>query len=563
MKYSGAEIIVRLLERQGIEMISGIPGGANLPLYDALRDSPICHILARHEQGAGFIAQGMARSTGHAAVCLATSGPGATNLITAIADAKMDSIPIIAITGQVTRPMIGTDAFQEVDTYGLTLPVTKHNFLVKDTRQLLDVIPEAFKIAESGRPGPVVIDVPKDVQMETITVDKWPETSKSTAPPFCTSDIIDQIADMIHLAKRPVLYTGGGIISANASGRLRQLARKNSIPVASTLMGLGGLPTDDPLFLGMLGMHGAQHTNFILEEADLILAFGIRFDDRATGNVQEFCKYATIIHIDVDHSEIDKIKPSNLGIVGDIGDILLALVPKIRVDHRSQWNARIAELREMYPPILPEVGNANPNHPVNIIKHIGNRVPADTIITTDVGQHQMWTAQVYPFRCPRTFLTSGGLGTMGFGVPVAIGAALANRGRKVVCISGDGSFLMNIQELATIAEHHLNITTIIMNNGHLGLVRQQQALFYNNRLFASRFEGATDFAAVAKGFGITGYDLTNHPEPISILSQILKQQGPMVVNIPIDSHLNVYPMVPPGAPNREMIGGEMYAKCSY
>ena len=557
MRLSGAEIVVKLLERQGIEIISGIPGGANLPIYNALYDSGIRHVLARHEQGAGFIAQGMARSTGKAAVCFGTSGPGATNLITAIADAKSDSVPIIVITGQVPTSMIGTDAFQEVDTYGLTVPITKHNFQVRTPKELFDILPESFSIAQSGRQGPVVIDIPKDVQSEVIEFEAWPEPWTPRPAGTCDCTLIGRIADMIQSARQPVLYIGGGIVAADASDDLKTLAERNSIPVASTLMGLGCLPRDHPLFLGLLGMHGARYTNIILEEADLILALGVRFDDRATGKAGEFCKNASIIHIDIDRPEIDKIKPTSMSLAGDVGGALRALVPLVPDNRREKWNARVQALKDKYSNTHPE--HTDISHPFGLLKHISEEADHDAIITTDVGQHQMWVAQAYPFRSPRSFLTSGGLGTMGFGVPAAIGAALANPGRQVVCISGDGSFLMNIQELATMAEQNLNLTTIIMNNNHLGLVRQQQELFYNKRIFASKFESCPDFAAIAGGFGIAGFDLGKEDNPAGTLALALKKQGPAVVNVPIDSGLNVYPMVPPGAANHEMIGGECHA----
>ncbi|MDY7000545.1 MAG: biosynthetic-type acetolactate synthase large subunit [Thermodesulfobacteriota bacterium] len=554
MQCNGAEIIVKLLERQGVEIVFGIPGGGNLPIYDALRNSEIRHILTRHEQGAGFMAQGMARSTGRVGVCMATSGPGATNLLTAIADAKLDSVPLVAVTGQVPRPMIGTDAFQEVDTYGLTLPITKHNFLVQSAEDLFDIIPESFRIAASGRPGPVVVDIPKDVQTQVLTLGGWPAPWLPEAPKACDPEDIDRAVAMIERSERPVLYIGGGIMNSGSSESLRALAEKNSIPVASTLMGLGCFPHNHPLFLGMVGMHGARHTNFALEEADLLLAFGVRFDDRATGRAQEFCKQADIIHVDIDHSEIGKIKDSNLGIVGDVGSALRALIPRVGTRDREDWRLRVARLKEAHA-LPPE--NPDPLHPVNLLKHISRHVAPDTIITTDVGQHQMWTAQVYPFCSPRTFLTSGGLGTMGFGVPAAIGAGLANPKRKVVCISGDGSFLMNIQELATLAEHNLNVTIVIMNNNHLGLVRQQQELFFGKRIFASRFDSRPDFTAIAKGFGIPSHDLKDSTDPLETINAALETPGPSVVNAPIDCNVNVYPMVPPGAANREMIEGDI------
>ncbi len=555
MKKTGAEIITTLLERQGIRTVAGIPGGCNLPLYDALRDSQIRHVLARHEQGAGFIAQGIARSTGRAAVCLATSGPGATNLLTAIADAKLDSVPIVAITGQVGTAMIGTDAFQEVDTYGLTLPITKHNFIARSAAELLEILPKAFEIAESGRPGPVVVDVPKDVQLQTAEFEAWPEPWQPVPPPACDREAVARLAEMIQRAERPVLYIGGGIIASGAAEELIAFARKNTIPVTSTLAGLGAFPCGDPLYLGMLGMHGARYTNLILEEADLLLAFGARFDDRATGHAAEFCRHASIAQVDIDPSEIDKIKASNLAIVGDVGTVLRALLPLVPADGRTAWNQRVAELREAYPFVTP--GPEDPLHPLNFLQHLAETAGPDAIITTDVGQHQMWVAQGYPFRRPRTLLSSGGLGTMGFGLPAAIGAALAHPGKRIVCVSGDGSILMNIQELATLAELDLDVTVVIMNNQHLGLVRQQQELFYEQRYYASKFDTAPDFATIARGFGVPGFDLDGDANPIRTLARALAQRGPSVVDVPVHHAENVLPMVPPGKPNREMIVGEL------
>jgi acetolactate synthase I/II/III large subunit len=554
MKFSGARIIATLLERQGIQTVTGIPGGCNLPLYDALRESSIRHVLARHEQGAGFIAQGMARATGRAAVCLGTSGPGATNLLTAIADARLDSVPLIAITGQVPTGMIGTDAFQEVDTYGMSLPVTKHNFIARDAAELIDIVPEAFAIAESGRPGPVLIDVPKDVQIQEVEFDAWPEPWRPTPPAACEPGAMARLADMVHRASRPVLYVGGGIVASDASRDLIAFARRNSIPVTCTLMGLGAFPADDPLYIGMLGMHGARYTNMLLNEADLLLAVGVRFDDRATGRVADFCRHASIAHIDIDPSEIDKIKPANLAITADAGAVLRAAMPMLNTDARPGWNQRVADLRACFSLGKPDTDD--PLQPLNFVEHLAKMCDEDTIITTDVGQHQMWVAQAYPFRRPRKLQTSGGLGTMGFGLPAAIGAAMANPRRRVVCVSGDGSILMNIQELATLADLGLNVTVIIMNNQQLGLVRQQQELFYGERYHASRFDRDPDFAAIARGFGIPGHDLTGDADPLGTLARALATPGPCVVNAPVHHAENVFPMVPPGGANHEMIGDE-------
>lgn len=553
MKFSGAEIVIKLLERQGIETIAGIPGGSNLPIYDALGKSSIKHILSRHEQGAGFIAQGMARITGKAAVCIATSGPGVTNLLTAIADACLDSIPLVAITGQVTHSLIGTDAFQEVDTYGLTIPITKHNFLVQSCEDLLRVVPEAFRIAESGRPGPVVIDIPKDVQKEIFEFETWPDPGKADDPIMFDQDNFERALDMIDKAKRPILYVGGGVLAGNAVNEVLEFSRQNSIPAVSTLMGIGVFKDSEPNYLGMLGMHGARYTNFIMEEADLIIALGVRFDDRAIGKASEFCPNADIIHVDVDRSEIGKIKSSNLSLVGDVKLVLSEFCKRVQTSIHAEWNARVAELRALQPLKLPDPDDHF--HPVNIIRSMSEFVPEDTIICTDVGQHQMWVAQYYPFSEPRTLLTSGGLGTMGFGLPSAIGAALTDKKRKVVCISGDGSILMNIQELATLAEQQLNIKIVIMNNGRLGLVRQQQELFFDGRCFASTFESNPNFAAIAAGFGIPSADLTGEVKPEQALGRLLSVDGPCLINIPIGFENNVFPMVPPECANREMIGG--------
>jgi acetolactate synthase-1/2/3 large subunit len=551
MQTNGAGLIVRLLERQGITTIPGIPGGASLPLYDALHGSAIHHVLARHEQGAGFIAQGMARTTGAAAVCLGTSGPGATNLLTAIADAKLDSIPLVAITGQVPRAMIGTDAFQEIDTYGLTIPITKHNYLVSSARELLRVVPEAFRIATSDRPGPVVIDVPKDVQLEPITVDAWPEPGRATAAMPCPAADARRAVALLEAARRPVLLVGAGVLAAGASDLVRQLAEAGSIPVAATLLGLGVMPTHHPLFLGMVGMHAARATNLILEECDLLVGLGIRFDDRATGKAAEFCPGARIIHVDVDASELGKIKTPTLGIRADVGEALRAFLADVTARRRPTWSARVAALRAAHPLAMP--GMDDVRRPYGIVRAVAALAGDDAIVTSDVGQHQMWVAQAFPFTRPRQWLTSGGLGTMGFGLPAAIGAALACRDRRVVCFTGDGSLLMNIQELATAVEEETRITVILLDNAHLGLVRQQQELFYGGRFHGSRFHAAPDFAAIARGFGMEACDLETAADAPAALAHAFASEGPYLVRVPIAAEANVYPMVRPGAANREMI----------
>ena len=551
MKSRGADIIIRILEKLGIRIISGIPGGSNLPLYDALYRSSIRHILARHEQAAGFIAHGMARSTGKTAVCFATSGPGVTNLLTAIADAKMDSVPLIAITGQVPLNLIGTDAFQEVDAYGLSTPITKHNFLVRSAKDLPEVIVEAFRIASSGRPGPVLIDVPKDIQTEEVEWDdKITETPQIPDLKF-DKNSIEKAALMIRKSERPLFLIGGGVIHSGAGGLLKELAHKNSIPIVTTLMGLGAYPGGDELFIGMIGMHGSKTANNSTERADLIITCGTRFNDRATGKVSQFCRRAEIIHIDIDDSEIDKNKKADCTINGDIKSILSGILPLVPADDRTVWNEELIFLKQEY----PDRGHHENDifHPENIIRETGSLVPDTAIITTDVGQHQMWVAQWYPFKRPRTFLTSGGLGTMGFGLPAAIGAALSNPDKKVVCFTGDGSILMNIQELATLSECGLNITIILLNNGNLGLVRQQQDLFYEKHFIASKFVKNPDFIAIGEGFGIKSIDLYAAGNPMKILAAALESPFPIFINVPVSENTYALPMVSPGSSNLEMI----------
>ncbi len=551
---SGAQILITMLERQGITTIAGIPGGANLPMYDELQKSRIIrHVLTRHEQGAGFVAQGMARSTGKPAVCFATSGPGATNVLTAIADAYLDSIPIICVTGQVPSSMIGTDAFQEVDTYGMSIPITKHNFLVRSVEELFDVIPRAFHIASSGRPGPVLIDIPKDVQMATMAFEEWPEPGRPAHIKPCEKDELQRAVEMVNAAERPILYLGGGVINGGAGEIARQFAEKASLPTTVTLMGLGAMPTDHPLAMGMLGMHAARSTNLALEECDLLIAAGVRFDDRATGKISEFCPDAKVVHLDIDPSEVSKLKTAHVALVGDVKDSLEAMFPRIIQRERKAWLSRIEQWQEQYPLTIPSV--LVPQKPYGLIRKVASLLDSDAIITTDVGKHQMWTAQVYPFTFPRQFLTSGGLGTMGFGVPAAIGASLAFPNRQVVCFSGDGSLQMNIQELATAVEQNVNIKIVVMNNNSLGLVRQQQELFYEKNHFASDFQIDIDFAAIAKGFGMQSYNLAGDEDPEKTLALALSEAGPCLINVPIGKEEEVYPMVPPGAANKTMIGG--------
>ncbi|WP_161529880.1 acetolactate synthase large subunit [Pectobacterium odoriferum] len=553
MRYTGAQLIVRLLEQQGITTVAGIPGGAALPLYDALGQSKtIRHVLARHEQGAGFMAQGMARASGRAAVCMASSGPGATNLLTAIADAKLDSIPLVCITGQVPSSMIGTDAFQEVDTYGISIPVTKHNYLVRDINELPRVIPEAFRIAQSGRPGPVWIDIPKDIQNATIELSELPDVFPLDTPPAIPQQEIERAAAMINAAQRPVLYLGGGIISGVAHEQAVQLAERSNLPTTMTLMALGTMPVDHPLSLGMLGMHAARSTNLLLQQADLLIVLGARFDDRAIGKAEQFCPNASIIHIDIDPAELGKIRQPHVAINADVAQALDQLLPHIAPQQRDVWRATVRGLQQEFPFSMP--GADDPLSHYGLVQATAQALTDDAIITTDVGQHQMWVAQSYPLRRPRQWLTSGGFGTMGFGLPAAIGAALAEPDRTVVCFSGDGSLMMNIQEMATTAEEGLNVKIVLMNNQSLGLVHQQQDMFFQKRIFAADYRYSANFLAIAAGFGFATCDLNAAADPQAALQEMLNQPGPALIHVLIDANEKVLPIVPPGAANIDMIG---------
>jgi acetolactate synthase-1/2/3 large subunit len=555
IKRTGAELTIALLERQGITHIAGIPGGANLPLYDALSHSRIQHILARHEQGAGFMAQGMARVSGRPAVCFATSGPGATNVLTALADAKLDSIPVVCITGQVPLPLIGSDAFQEVDIYGMSLPATKHNFLVRSAEELLQVIPTAFRIAASGRPGPVLIDIPKDIQLAEVEFSEWPLPGQADKPAIAAQADIEAAARAIEQAERPILYLGGGVIHSGGAELARSFAERCELPTVMTLMALGVLDNDHPLSLGMLGMHGAEATNHALQRSDLLIAVGARFDDRATGKVAQFCPKAKVVHLDIDASELHKVRRADYPMTGDVVPTLQALLERLPQQTRGSWLDEIATLQHFHP--APKWGR-DIARPQDLIQSVARSVGPDTIVVTDVGQHQMWTAQVYPFSRPRQWLTSGGLGTMGFGLPAAIGAALAQPRRTVVCFSGDGSIMMNLQELATASEHGLNIKLVLLNNQALGLVRQQQDLFYGGNRFASDLGHSPDFCTIARGFGWSTLDLANVGYEMKSLETALNSPGPQFIHAPIDGDARVYPMVPPGGANHQMLTGEKH-----
>lgn len=591
---TGAQIIVKLLERQGITVAAGIPGGSVLPLYDELAGSSIRHILVRHEQAAGFIAQGIARTTGLPAVCIATSGPGAMNLLTAIADARSDSVPMVAITGQVNSALIGTDAFQEADTFGLSFPITKHSIMVKTPEELLTVIPEAFSIAASGRPGPVLIDVPRDVQTTRCIFEQWPQPGgiERKAARFRTEGnnlaaALDRFARILNTARRPVLYAGGGCNSSEAAAGIAEFLDVIPMPVVSSLMGIGCVPYTHPCWCGMLGMHGAVTANKAIYDADVVLAAGARFDDRATGIVSRFCPSAQILHIDIDAAEVNKILPAAYAVIGDCESVFPALTQRLRElppEHMAApWLEHISRLYRQEQQAAVSAGSTNitgfslehnsgPDTPDEHRIHQNPRAfiaavpdllrsagiaPDSVIITTDVGQHQMWTAQFYPVEHPRQLLTSGSLGTMGFGLPAAIGAALANPGKRIICFSGDGSIMMNIQELATLAEQNLDVTVIVLDNGTLGMVRQQQEFLFNKNYSASIYRKNPDLTLIATGFGIAASDIERDSRWAETAFPREPGAGPRFIRVPIAMEENVYPFVPAGKPNIEAITGSM------
>lgn len=561
MVMNGAQIITGILEREGITTVSGIPGGANLPMYDALGQSTIRHVLVRHEQAAGFIAQGMARRTGDPAVCFATSGPGVTNLLTAIADAKLDSVPVIAICGQVPSALIGTDAFQEIDTFGLSLPISKHSVLIRSANELLVELPKAFRIARSGRPGPLVIDVPKDVQTQLVEFDQWPEAGQHDIIPLPDNQALHSAAQMIAEARRPLIYAGAGCADSNSSiSMLIAFAHKAHIPVTLTLRALGAFHHDDPLYLGMLGMHGTRAANQAIAESDLLIVLGARFDDRATGKLAAFAPKAKIIHIDLDAAELGKLRNPAIAIKADTATALHILTETYMGTRRPEWEQRVTELKELD----ISVRQVEESHPVRQLADMMDLLPEDAVITTDVGQHQMWAAQAFQLFGARRFLTSAGLGTMGFGLPAAIGAALADPSSPVFCISGDGSLLMNIQELATLSETRANVKILLLDNSSLGLVRQQQELFYHKHYVAVDFTCHPDFSSLAAAFGISSMDMEKLAVSPCAFAEYLASPGPALIRIPVNSSAAVYPMVPPGAANEESIGSYVTSeKCEY
>ena len=561
MELSGAQILLESLRREGVDVVFGFPGGAVIDIYHQLPNYPIKHVLVRHEQGAIHAADGYARASGKVGVCLVTSGPGATNTVTGIATAYMDSIPVVIFTGQVPTPLIGNDAFQEVDIVGITRSCTKHNYLVKDVTKLAHTIKEAFYLAASGRPGPVLVDIPKDVQ-QAVTEYKYPKTIKmrSYNPTFEPNvKQVRKVADLIAKAKKPIIYAGGGVISSNAHEELTWLARTLKIPVTATLMGLGCFPGDDPLWLGMLGMHGTFAANHAINNADLILAIGSRFDDRVTGKISEFAKKATIVHIDVDPTSIQKNVLVHVPVVSDCRAFLLALNRELapRLDEgtaapsHEKWLAQVGEWATEHPVTYSREGAAI--KPQAVVETIYRLTKGKAVITTEVGQNQMWAAQFFRYHTPRTFLSSGGLGTMGYGFPAAIGAQMAFPDKLVIDIAGDGSIQMCIQELATAVCYGLPVKIVILNNGYLGMVRQWQELFYARNYCATCLDVAPDFVKLAEAYGAAGYRVTDPAEVEKTLKEAFALPRTVIVDIVVDREENVYPMVPAGKPLTEML----------
>ncbi|OQX86218.1 MAG: acetolactate synthase, large subunit, biosynthetic type [Candidatus Omnitrophica bacterium 4484_70.2] len=553
----GAKILVECLKREGVEVIFGYPGGAVLPIFDVLYDEPsIKFILTRHEQAASHAADGYARSTGKTGVCIATSGPGATNLVTGIATAYMDSIPIVALTGQVRTSLIGNDAFQEADTTGITRSITKHNYLVKDVKELAKTIKEAFHIASTGRPGPVLIDLPVDIQTQD-TEFIYPEEVNIRGYKPCLVGHMGQIKKALKLigeSCKPVILAGGGIVSSGASSQLTEFAQKTKIPVVTTLMALGTFPPEDPLYLGMPGMHGTICANISLTECDLLIAVGARFDDRVTGRIDAFAPHAKIIHIDIDPTSISKNIKVDVPIVGDAKIVLSQLIADIKkTPDTGKWLKELEECKKKNP-LTYKKSSSGKIKPQHVVEEIYYQTKGEAIITTEVGQNQMWAAQFYKVKHPRHFLTSGGLGTMGYGFPAAIGAKVGNPEKIVFDIAGDGSIQMNIQELATCVSYGINVKVAILNNNYLGMVRQWQQLFYKRR-YSYTFLKNPDFVKLAQSYGAVGIVVEHEKDIKKAIKQALEIDKPVIIDFHVEEEENVFPMVPAGEAINRMIGG--------
>ncbi|OQX53840.1 MAG: acetolactate synthase, large subunit, biosynthetic type [Candidatus Omnitrophica bacterium 4484_213] len=551
MRLKGAQILVEALKKEGVEYIFGIPGGVLLPIFDVLYDSPIKFILTRHEQGAAHAADGYARATGKVGVCIATSGPGATNLVTGIATANMDSIPMVIFTGQVRKKLIGNDAFQEADVTGITRPITKHNYLVKETGDLAKVIKEAFYIASSGRPGPVLVDLPVDVTIEESEFE-YPEKIelRSYRPTYLGHPgQIKKAARLIKESKKPIIYAGGGVLIANAIQELKELVEKTSIPVATTLLGLGSFPETHPLSLKMLGMHGTIYANYAIMNSDLIIAIGARFDDRVTGDTEKFAPEAKVIHIDIDPTTIGKNIPVDVPIVGDAKNVLKELNKIVQKPDIEDWLTQVKEWKTKNPLRYSRKGGLKPQY---VIEEIYKLTKGEAIIVTEVGQNQMWAAQFYSYTKPRTFISSGGLGTMGYGLPAAIGAQFGSPDKVVFDIAGDGSIQMNIQELTTAVLNKLPIKIAILNNSYLGMVRQWQELFYKKR-YSHTYLLNPDFVRLAEAYGAVGFRVIREEDVVATLKKALNIKKPVVMDFIVKEEEDVFPMVPAGEAIDRMI----------
>ena len=552
---SGAHLFVRCLRELGVDTVFGYPGGAIMPIYDALPNSGITHILTRHEQGAALAADGYARVSGRAGVCMATSGPGATNLVTGLANSFMDSVPVVAITGQVATPLMGTDAFQEVDVFGITLPIVKHSYIIRNTEDIPRVLAEAFHIATSGRPGPVLVDIPKDVTVRKVADSI--ELPRHTPPAALPAPGVDLAAEAMATALRPLFYIGGGVEIAQTEHAMRTLVEKTGFPFVSTLKALGSVPTDHPRFMGMLGMHGKKAANLAIQESDLLIVCGARFDDRATGKLEEFAPNARVIHMDGDPAEISKLRRADIALPGDLHANLTALT-----DHYSQtdpksihpWLDRCRELCRKHRWDYNAPGDKI--YAPKLLKDMSEKVGDRLVVSCDVGQHQMWVAQHCRFRHPRTHLTSGGLGTMGYGLPAGIGAKLAHPDDLVVVVSGDGSIMMNIQELATLARYDIDVRIVLLDNSALGMVRQWQELFFAGNYSEIDLSDNPDFAELARVFGLKARTIDQRAEVDDALDWLINTRGPSLLHVRIDPEANVWPLVPPGANNAAMMQGE-------
>jgi len=554
------DAVMECLKAEGVDVVFGLPGGANLPTYDAFVDAGIRHVLVRHEAGGGHAAEGYAKATGKVGVSLGTSGPGATNLVTPICDAMMDSVPTVFITGQVRTDLLGTDGFQEADTIGITMPIVKHSFMIQHPLEIPRTIHEAFYVARTGRPGPVIVDIPVDLSRADVPYEPVSDVHLPGYQPTTDGNAkqVRQAAKALAAARRPVIYAGGGVVAANASRELAELATADRFPVTCTLMGLGAFPAPHDQWLGMLGMHGTRAANYAMDEADLIVAVGARFDDRITGKLSEFAPRAKFIHIDVDPAEISKNVPAHIPIVGDARNILAKLAVEYRAQEADgarldEWWQRIRAWQERHPLGYEDSSDAE-IRPQRMVQALYEATGGDAIVTSDVGQHQMWAAQYFHFNRPRRWINSGGLGTMGFGLPAAMGAKVGCPDETVVCIAGDGSVQMNMQELATCAQDGIAIKVFIMNNGYLGMVRQWQELFWDKRYSHVDMGSYPDFVKLADAYGATGMRFTDKNTLVDDMREALATEGPVLVDVRVTQEENVYPMIPAGQAARDMVG---------